>query len=36
VKGVEKVKTYILCSTFFKSCAFYEIMWNTMEEPKRS
>jgi hypothetical protein len=31
--GVEKVKTHILCSIFFFEIrAFYEIMWQNMEE----
>jgi len=35
MKVVQKVKTYILCSIFFfpENRAYYEIMWNRMDEP---
>ena len=34
-KVVEKIKTHILCSTFFDKCAVYEIMWKNPEQPDR-
>ena len=34
--NVEKIKTRIVISiTFFKHCAFYEIMWKNTLEPER-
>jgi len=35
-KGVEKIKTHILCATtFLNKLFFYEIMWKNTAQPNR-